>query len=292
MISLESLRCFCALVETGNFQSAAEAVHKTQPAISQQLKSLERQLGHAIYDRKTSSPTREGGVLYERGRRLLNGAQELERAVLDVSDTPGGELRVGASDTNALYYLPGPVRRFTAKLPEVHLSIKTRSTDEVAGDVARGDLDIAIVTLPVSEEGLDSTELFRQQFVLVVPKKDVLARRTRIDLRQLRDRSFVLLDEGTRTGAHLQKHFRSQQFEPRVVLNTGSFEVIKRYVSEGVGLSFLPKSAVTTHELRSLSTVRVPNLPEIPIGAVWRRDAYLGRAASEFLEMLDTTGSS
>lgn len=286
MISLENIRSFCALVETGSFQEAAHQLNKSQPAISQQLKSIEALLGQVVYDRKSSGPTPAGAVLYERGRRLVALAVDVERSVMDFDESLGGELRVGASDTNALYFLPKPVKRFAAKMPQVRLTIRTRSTDEVARDVARGVLDLAIVTLPVSAAGLQTKELYRQQLVLVVPKKHPLATRNRTSMTVLEEHPFVLLDEDTRTGTLLRRFFRANDFEPRVVLESGSFEVIKRYVAEGLGLSFLPESAVEPVDRRQLMTLRVPDLPQIPIGVVWSKEAYQTKAASTFLAML------
>ena len=101
MIGLESIRCFCALVETRSFQGAAQQLHKSQPAISQQLKSIEAQLGQVVYDRKTSSPTPAGAVLYERGCRLVGLAVDIERSVMDFDESLAGELRVGASDRSS-----------------------------------------------------------------------------------------------------------------------------------------------------------------------------------------------
>ena len=102
-MTLEGLRCFCAVVELAGFHRAAVRVHKTQPAVTQQVKALERELGQMLFDRKTSRPTAAGKIVYERGLVLLRESDGLLREMEDFDESRSHDLRVGCSDTNALY---------------------------------------------------------------------------------------------------------------------------------------------------------------------------------------------
>ena len=288
-MTLDALGCFCAVFETGSFRAAAEAVHRSQPAVSQQVKALERELGQLIYDRAEGLPTPAGRLVYERARALIDGAAGLVRELKDFDEAAGQELRVGASDTNALYFLPDRVRKFSAQMPDTRLALVTRSTDEIGLAVQRGELDLGIVTLPIEGGRLDSQELFAQRLALVLPKGHPLSKRSRIKLEKLAHEQFVLLQRETRTGQALWSHFEREGFLPQVVMDSGSFEVIKRYVGEGIGLSFLPEIVVTQADRARLATVRVTGLPEIRIGAIWRRGAYRSKAAQAFMEALMST---
>ncbi|MCL4218636.1 MAG: LysR family transcriptional regulator substrate-binding protein, partial [Candidatus Hydrogenedentes bacterium] len=97
--------------------------------------------------------------------------------------------------------------------------------------------------------------------------------------------SMLLLDENTRTGKILRACLREAGFEPQVGLDSGSFEVIKRHVAAGVGVALLPDAVISEHDT-GLATVNVPGLPEIVIGAIWRKRAGQTKAAQEFLDLL------
>ncbi len=284
-MTLETLRQFRALVESGSFRAAAERVSRSQPAVSHQLKALEREVGRPLLDRRTCRPTPAGQRLYERACALLGDMESLQREMGEFDETRVRELRLGTSDTTALYVLPPVIRRFAEAMPYTRLAIVNRSTSAIADQVARGELDLGIVTLPTGRANLEERELFRQQLVLVLPPGHALRRRRRVELADLRDEHFLLLDAQTRTGTLLRDHFRATGFEPQVVLDTGSFEVIKRYVAEGVGVSFLPKTVITPQD-GALDTVVVPGLPEVSIGVIRRKGVYRTVAEEAFLKCL------
>lgn len=284
-MTLESLRCLCAIIETRSFRAAAERLHRSQPAISQQLKVLEREAGQPLVDRKTGRATAMGALVYERGRRILDAVDSLVHEVADYESAASRELRVGTSDTIALYVLPPLVREFAALMPETRLALVNRSSATIADQVLDGTLDLGIVTLPAGEAELEETPLFRERIVLVAARDHALASRKRVTLKALQGEPFLLLEGETRTGGLLRQFFAERDFDPPVVMDSGSFEVIKRYVSEGVGLSFLPEMVIRPGDTE-LRAIPVAGLPEVTLGAVWRRGAYRSKAQRAFVEML------
>lgn len=284
-MTLESLRCLCAIIETGSFRAAAERLHRSQPAISQQLKSLEREAGQSLIDRKTSQPTPMGALIYEQGKQILESVESLAHEVADFESVASRELRVGTSDTTALYVLPPLVREFSVRMPETRLVLVNRSSAAIAAQVAEGALDLGVVTLPAGVAALEEAPLFRQRFVLVLPRDHALAKRPKLSLKALAAESFILLEEQTRTGALLRRFFAEHDFVPQVVMDSGSFEVIKRFVAEGVGLSFLPEMVIRPDDT-ALRAVPLAGLPAVSLGAIWRRGTYRSKAQRAFLEML------
>lgn len=284
-MTLESLRCLCAIIETRSFRAAAERLHRSQPAISQQLKSLEREAGQSLIDRKTGQPTPMGALIYEQGGRILQSVESLTDEVADFESVASRELRVGTSDTTALYVLPPLVREFSARMPETRLVLVNRSSAAIAAQVAEGALDLGIVTLPAGVAELEEAPLFRQRFVLVVPQGHALAKRPKVTLKALAVEPFILLEEQTRTGVLLRQYFEANGFAPQVVMDSGSFEVIKRFVAEGVGLSFLPEMVVRPDDT-ALRAMPVAGLPSVSLGAIWRRGTYRSKAQRAFVEML------
>lgn len=290
MVSLELLRTFCAIVQERSFRAAAARLNRSQPAVSQQIKNLEAELGLTLLERRGCRLTPFGERLYERARHILSETENLQRELVDLDRDQAHELRVGTSDTTALYVLPPVVRAFSKAMPYTRLVLTNRPSDAVAGQVLRGELDLGVVTLPVEHEELEERELFRQQLVLVTPKRHPLAARKRVEIHELASEPLLLLQAGTRTGALLRDHFRACGLDPQVVLDSGSFEVIKRYTAEGIGVSVLPRIVVTKDD-RALATILVPGLPSVRIGAVWRRHGYQTRGARQFLELMTTRAS-
>jgi DNA-binding transcriptional LysR family regulator len=284
-MTIDGLRCFCAIVDTGSFRAAAEVVHRSQPAVSQQLKSLEREVGHTLIDRKLGRPTPLGELFAVQAREVLQRMDALGKAAQDFDDTVGRELRVGASDTTAIYTLPSVVRQFAEAAPHTRLMLTSRSSDAIAQQVLRGELDFGLVTLPQAHPELEEEALFEQRLVLAVPEDHRLAGKRRIRLDQLRDEAFLLIEAQTRTGILLRDYFHAQDFSPQIVLDSSSFEVIKRYTTEGVGISFLPEPVIGPQD-PGLATAHVHDLPTIPIGAIWRRNAYHSNAEKLFLSLL------
>ena len=285
-MTFDALRCFCAVVEKGSFRLAGEAVHRSQPAVTQQIQGLERELGQVLLDRRSCTPTPAGRVVYERGSKLLLGAESLHREVSDFDESDSNELVVGTSDTNALYFLPAHVLAFAQTMPRTRLVVHCRSSDAVVDEVQRGDLDLGIVTLPTDREGLESRRLFEQKLVLVVPKGHAIAKQRGTTLSRLRGETFVLLPEGTRTGRLLKDYFQRNGFEPQAIMDSGSFEVIKQYVASGIGLSIIPEMVLRPHDREVISALNLRGLPRVAIGAIWRQDAYQTKAARAFLEQI------
>lgn len=283
-MTLDAVRCFCAVIETGSFREAAARVFRSQPAVSQQVKALERELGHTLVDRRTATPTAVGQILYARGKAIVMAADTLRNEIADIDEAWSRDLRVGSSDTTALYVLPHYVRAFSTQAPSTRLVIVSRSTDAIIDQVLHGEVDLGIVTLPVSHPDLEERRLWDLSFTVVAPEGHPLAARKRVTLRHLAEHPYLALQAQTRTGALLWDHFRAAGIEPQVVLDSGSFEVIKRYVAQGLGVSILPERVVGPAD--RVVKVRVANLPKLSIGAICRRGAYQSGATRRFLALL------
>ena len=283
-MTIDALRCFCAVVETGSFRKAAARVFRSQPAVSQQVKSLEQELGHPLVDRRTAVATAVGHILYTRGKAILLDVDSLREELADLDELWSRDLRVGSSDTTALYVLPDYVRVFSRQMPTTRLVIVSRSTDAIIEQVLRGEVDLGIVTVPVSHPDLQEQLLWSLPLTVVAPMGHPLTKRKRVTVQHLAQCPYLALEAQTRTGSLLWDHFRAAGVDVQTVLDSGSFEVIKRYVAEGLGVSILPARIVSPQD--RVATVHVPHLPVLHIGAIWRRGAYQSHATRQFLHLL------
>lgn len=283
-MKLEHIRTFCALIEGGSLEEAARRVHRTQPAVSQHLRALETEFGHTLYERRAGRATPAGDRLYRRAREILNRSDDLLREMREF-DEGVEELIVGASDTNALYYLPPYLSAFRNAHAQTPLSIVCRPSGEIAEAVAAGAIDVGIVTPPIKAETLAQHRLDVHRLVLIAPRGHPLAGRKRVSPARLKHEPFVLLDSATRTGGAIDAFLESSGIAPNVVMRTGSFEVVKRYVAEGLGVSFVPRRAIDESR-DAFNGIAVPGLPAIEIGAVWRSSGYQPVGVRRFLDIL------
>jgi DNA-binding transcriptional LysR family regulator len=284
-MTLESLRILVAVADLKSFSGAAQRLFKTQPAVSQQIKALEREFGKPLIQRPQCVPTPAGRVVVERARRLLLESEALTTAMKDESGAAEAEVRVGTSDTLALYFLPKVIERFAEQMTHTKVRMVCRSTDEVIDRVLRHELDLGLVTVPAHRNELEEMKLFVDPLVLLVHKDHLLAPRDKVMLNALSGESLLLLDETTRTGKSLMEWFSRAGFTPNVSVNSGSFEVLKRYVGEGLGVAFLPASTVREKDSRT-RVVRVGGAPKVSLGAVRLRGAYFTRGQRLMLQLL------
>lgn len=285
-MKLDQLRTFCALVEGGNLDEAARRIHRTQPAVSQHIKALESEFKHTLFERRAGRPTPAGRRLYQQATALLAAADALQR---DMRAFNGGvqELIIGASDTNALYFLPRIVRRFRKTHPAVRLSIVCKPSSDVVTAVDNRELDLGIVTMPIDAGPLALHQLDTQPLVLITPRTDSLAVQTSTSPSRLAGKRFILLDAATRTGSAIERFLFNHGVQPIVAMRSGSFEVIKQYVAQGVGVAFVPARALSPADRRNLGVLRVPGLPKLAIGAIWRKSGAQPVAVAWFLNALE-----
>jgi len=194
---LRQLEYFCAVARTGSFTKAAAELGIAQPSLSEQIARLEQGLGGALFERlsRRVELTALGHSILERARALLRDASALPECLDEVRREVRGPLRVGAIPTILPYYLPMLIRSFLAAFPAVELQVREATTAELTEQVAQGQMDVAVVSLPV-EGALVRKELFRDPLLLAVPEDHPLAAGPLVQLRRLREERLILLKDG------------------------------------------------------------------------------------------------
>lgn len=199
-MELHRLRYFVAVAETGSFTRAAEREGITQPSLSQQIlefeKELTRDAGNTVrlFDRlgRKAVLTAVGQQLLPHAQAVLSATAEAERAVRAVG--PGGVLRAGAIPTVAPYLLPVVARRFLKAHPG-RLRLLEDKTERLLHALIAGELDVAVMALPVRDDRLHVEPLFTEPLVLAVPADHPLASKDAIRLKDIAEEPFLLLDD-------------------------------------------------------------------------------------------------
>jgi DNA-binding transcriptional LysR family regulator len=243
------LAAFCAVVERASFSQAAEQLGVTQPAVSLQIRSLEKRLGVQLLDRsgRRVEPTDAGRRLYRSALRLL--AQE-EQLLAELGEEAGGELtgrlELGASTGPGGTVIPIVLCEFQQRHPDVHVALTVSDTQRIVEQVARRELELGVVGAARRHRGVVFEPLFRDEVVLAVPRGHRFADRT-VSLEELRDEPLVLMQEGAGVRQVIDDELRAVGVRLRdldVRLELGLQESARTAVLAGFGVTFISRSAV------------------------------------------------
>ena len=287
-MDMERLSAFRAVAREQSFSRAGARLFKTQPAVSQAVRSLEEELGQRLFVRgRRSVLTPAGRVLLEHVEQAFD-ALERGRARLEaLGELREGELAIGTSDTNACYVLPPVLRAFRARHPGVELRISNRPSPAAAEQVAAREVDVGFVTLPAQRAGLVSEPLVEREDVAICAPGHALASRRRVDLDTLLRHPLLLLDRGSSTRSFIDARLRAGGGDVHVAMELGSIEVIKALVALDFGVSIVPRIAVLAEVAAgSLHALRVFRRAEWrSLGVIYPARGPLARAAEVFVEL-------
>jgi DNA-binding transcriptional LysR family regulator len=243
------LAAFCAVVERRSFSQAAEQLGVTQPAVSLQIRSLEKRLGLQLLDRsgRRVEPTEAGSRLYRSAQRLL--AME-EQLLADLGDEAEGELagrlEIGASTGPGGTVLPVVLAEFQRLHPGVHVALAVSDTQHVVEQVARREVELGVVGASRRHRGVVFEPFFRDEVVLAVPRGHRFADRT-VTLDELKVEPLVLMQEGAGVRQVIEEELRAAGLRLRdldVRLELGLQESARSAVVAGYGVTFISRSAI------------------------------------------------
>ncbi|MCV6584473.1 MAG: LysR substrate-binding domain-containing protein [Marinibacterium sp.] len=272
-LTLKHCRYFLALAREAHFGRAAAACAISQPALSLQIKELEQMLGAALVERsgRQIRLTSLGRAFAVRVEDILRSVDDLGNLVRASRDALSGPFRLGIIPTIAPYLLPAVMAQLTARFPGLDVYVRETITPRLEQDIRSGDLDAAILALPISEPDLTEVSLISEDFVLVRPKGD--ADRPVPDAKALREMRLLLLEEGHCFRDQALSFCEMGNATPREQMDGSSLTTLVQMVAAGIGVTLIPEMAVPI-ETRSAS-VSVARFdaprPSRRIGMIWRR---------------------
>lgn len=286
---LKPLRAFCQTVRLGSVSRAAEALFVSQPAISQQLQALERELGVDLFERsgRRLVPSREGQLLFEMALPLVESLDGLEASFRDkVKGLDAGELNIAANSSTILYLLPRIVERFRQRHPDVrltlHNAISADGTDLLRSDAA----DLAVGSMTDVPADLSYAPAYRFEQVLIAPPGHALAR-GELSLEAISQHPLVLPPKRQITYRLVDQVFQRHRLPYTVALEVGGWEVIKQYVAMGMGISIVPALCLNDANRDRLVTRSMSAwFPERSYGVIVRRGRFLSPQARAFIELI------
>ncbi|MFP3546368.1 LysR substrate-binding domain-containing protein [Rhizobium sp. SIMBA_035] len=293
-LTLRQLRYFEALARHGRFRLAADACAISQPALSMQIKELEEELGNDLFERSAREVklTAFGQMFASRAHDILRAVDELGDLARASRDPFLARLRIGIIPTVAPYLLPAIINDLNATFDGIQIDVRETQTAKLVQELSRGDLDLAIVALPVSEPSLAELKLFDEEFVLVRRLED--EGRPVPDRDMLREMRLLLLEEGHCFREQALSFCRIGQARPREIMEGSSLSTLVQMVGAGIGVTLIPEMAVpieTRSAQVSIARFQSPR-PSRTIGMIWRNSTPLVRQLMEIGEVIRRSAGS
>lgn len=287
-MDLRQLQAFLAVIEHGGFTAAARATHTVQSNISTHVARLERELDATLIDRATGVPTAEGEAVVARVRRIQNELTSLEADVSSLRGTPRGSVRLGIIGTTARWFTPLLVDRLAADMPEIKLVIVDGTNTSLVLRLLEGELDFAVLSLPVDDPELKSTPLFRESNEVIAPNSHPFATQTEPpSLSTLAKHELLLAAAGTAFRQEIDSAFHAAGLTPIPKIEIDGLRLLASLAFQGFGLAIVPATAAPGWVGGDWKRIMVPGLGHRTVGLAVRRRGMLSTAAQA---TIDVTG--
>jgi DNA-binding transcriptional LysR family regulator len=244
-VTLRQMKVFAAVARHLSFTRAARELHLTQPAVSQQVKLLEQEVGLPLFEKigRKVQLAPAGAELLRYATQAIELLREAGESLAAMRGLKRGVLKLGAVST-AKYFAPSLLSAFTPAYPEVTIKFGVGNRLEIIKQMAANEIDLVIMGRPPRELDTIAEPFARHPLIIIAAPDHPLAGKRRIPLKQLASEQFLIREEGSGTRASMEHVFRERQVPFRVSMEVSSNETIKQAVMAGMGISFISAHTV------------------------------------------------
>ncbi len=289
-MQVESLKVFCDLTETESFTKAAQINNVTQSAVSQQISSLERQFKSLLIERskKKFRLTREGQVLYEYSKQIIQSYDSLHNRLQEIKDIISGTIRLATIYSIGLHDLPPYLKKFLKLFPTVNVHVEYRRANQVYEDVLSNVVDLGLVAYPSKDAKLELVPLRKDVLVLICHPQHPLAKNKSIRLSQLSGEKFISFEPDIPTRKAIDKILKDHGVTVQTVMEFDNIETVKRAVEIEAGVSIVPQATILQEVAKqTLAEVRIEGAELYrPLAALYKKNKVLSPAMKQFLPIL------
>jgi LysR family transcriptional regulator, transcriptional activator of the cysJI operon len=289
-MQIESLKVFCDLAETESFTKAAQINQITQSAVSQQISSLERQFKSLLIERskKKFRLTREGQVLYEFSKQIIQTYDLLHSRLQEIKDIISGTIRVATIYSVGLHDLPPYLKKFLKSYPTVNVHVEYRRSNQVYEDVLGNVVDMGLVAYPARDAKLEVVPLRKDKLVLICHPQHPLARAKNIKIASISGQKFIGFEPDIPTRKAIDKILKDHGVHVQHVMEFDNIETVKRAVEIDAGISIVPQGTITQEVAKqTLAQVQLEDAEFFrPLAAIYKKNKVLSPAMKQFLSIL------
>ena len=277
-----------AVAREKSFSRAAEALGRTQPAVSQTIRRLETELGTLLFDRssKDGTLTAAGEVVLEYARQILNLRQNTVDAVSDLRDVKFGKITLSANEHTVFAILP-IIAEFHQRFPDVKIEVRRGVASRIPEEIASREVELGVLSFKPKDPTLVSVSIGSDDLVLIVSNRHRLAKQNEVSIKDLAAEQFIAHNARSPYRKHVVETFEKNATRLNIAIELPSLDAIKRLVEAGAGVALVPRLTIGS-ELRNgrMSVLDVPELKLTrKLNIVYRKNAVLSHAANEFIRL-------
>jgi DNA-binding transcriptional LysR family regulator len=285
---LKQLRAFCQTTKTGSISEAAERLFLSQPSVTLQIQALEREMGIALFERRGPNirVTPEGEMLYRLAQPLVEGIDKLhETFAAQYGKLESGELDIAAGESTILYVLPEAARRFADLYPGIRLKLHNVTGRDGLQMLHADEVDFAVGSMLEVPDDIVYEPVVSYLPTLITPLGHPLAKKEHVELKDIAPYGLILPPRHLSTWRMVNLVFTQHKLNYRVALEAGGWEIIKKYVELGFGISIVTDVCLTGDEKLARQPLN-EYFPERSYGLVLRKGKYLSPQARRFIEIM------
>src|SRR6266403_3281503 len=287
-MDINQFEVFLAVAQEKSYSRAAEALHRTQPAVSQAIRRLETELGEPLFDRssKDGTLTAAGRVLFDFAQQMINLRHHAHTAIRELRDLHRGKLSLGANEYTVMSLLP-LIPIFRARHPHIKIEVKRSLASRIPGEVLGRDVEIGVVSFKPTDTSLKAVPLVTDELALIVSPQHPLAKQQSVSIRELGLESFIAHNVPSPYRERVVRTFEKFKTPLNISMEMPTLEAIKRFVEQRAGVALMPRLAaqneIATGRLSALSVREM--LLERRLFLIYRNSAGLSHAARAFLKI-------
>ncbi len=287
-LNLEQLATFELVVQHGSFSAAAEHLGLTQPAVSLQIRQLEKFFNLKLLERiaKKMKPTSAGMTLLEHGAQINIAVDTTLQSMAVHAHEVSGQVSLGTGATACIHLLPPLLGQLKYRWPDLDVSVRIGNTDEMVKAVAENRLDLALVTLPANGKSLAIAPVYSESLVLIQSAQRPLLSGAATPERLIQ-LPLILFEQHSSTRQRIDHWFTQQGLKPQPIMELGSIEAIKQMVIAGLGVSIVPQLAMSSQQAAYALQTSPLNPPLVrQLAVVLRQDKPLNKGLRKVLDGL------
>lgn len=292
-MDINQLEVLVTVANERSFSRAAEVLERTQPAISQSIRRLEKEIGETLFDRssKDGTLTFAGEVLLDHAKQMLNLRQNAENALREMRSLHQGKVSISANEHTVFFLLP-VIEEFHAAHPLIKVEVQRGVASRIPKQITAREVELGVISFSPNDESLHSIPVFTDELVLVVSPTHRLANSGSVSIKDLGTEAFIAHNAASPYRKKVIESFEKYRTDLNIVVELPSLEAIKRLVERNVGVALVPRltaqSEIAAGALVALSVNEMRLNRKLNI--VYRRNSTLSHAADAFLKVARTMG--
>ncbi|WP_027625458.1 selenium metabolism-associated LysR family transcriptional regulator [Clostridium lundense] len=281
------LRIFYEVAMKLNMTEVAESMYISQPAVSQTIHELEKELNVKLFDRigKKLHLTYEGEVFLNYARRILNIYDEGINRIKDINSLSEGKIRIGASTTIGIYVLPNIIGKFMKEYKNIDISIAIENTKIISDMILENKIDFAFVEGPVWEDDIIVEDFCEDELVIITSKDHNWSELQGINMDKISEGRIIMREEGSGTREVFESILNAKGISYKVAFELGNTEAIKKAVEAGLGIACISKRCVI-NEVLDKRIVTIKLLDETikrEFSLIYHRDKFMSNLFQNFI---------